>query len=122
MHADNLGIETYDGEGHGLRPILARGVHSERFMARDLLRDQGVASWVASHGVAQLVSDELRDARVVEPEPGAMVALTPAFTPAHLIGVTIDPKNALKFDFLIHKGDVALSDAQKREEYRNLIK
>ncbi|MFH0753723.1 MAG: hypothetical protein V2A70_04085, partial [Candidatus Omnitrophota bacterium] len=54
--------------------------------------------------------------------PGSMVGLTPAFTPAHLMGLTIDPKNALKFDFLIHKGEVSLTDIQKREEYRNLIK
>jgi hypothetical protein len=56
------------------------------------------------------------------PAPGTMLALSPAFTPAHLIGVTIDPTNALKFDFLIHKGEVPLTDDQKREEYRELIK
>ena len=62
VRADNLGIETYDSEAHQLRPILARGGHTERFMARHPLRDQGVAAWVAAHGSAQLVPDELADA------------------------------------------------------------
>ncbi len=63
-----------------------------------------------------------RAGMVQMPAPGTMVNLTPAFTPAHLMGIVIDPKNALKFDFLIHKGEVPLSDTQKREEYRDLIK
>ena len=56
------------------------------------------------------------------PKPGTMVHLSPAFTPAHLQGLTIHPDNALKFDFLIHKGDGNLDDAQKRQEYKKLVK
>jgi len=51
-----------------------------------------------------------------------MVHLSPEFTPAHLTGMTIHPDNALKFDFLIHRGDTSLNDAQKREEYKKLVK
>ncbi len=56
------------------------------------------------------------------PAPGVMVYLSPAFTPAHLVGMTIHPDNALQFDFLIHRGDNPLSDEQKKEEYNKLIK
>jgi hypothetical protein len=56
------------------------------------------------------------------PKPGAMVHLSPAYTPAYLKGIVIHPENALKFDFIIYKGDKPLSDAQKREEYTKLTK
>jgi hypothetical protein len=54
--------------------------------------------------------------------PGAMVHLSPEFTPAHLQGLTIHPDNALQFDFLIHKGDGRLDNDQKQEEYTKLVK
>ncbi len=56
------------------------------------------------------------------PKPGAMVHLSPEFTPAYLKGIVIHPENALKFDFIIYKGDKELTDAQKREEYTKLTK
>src|SRR4051812_4048522 len=56
------------------------------------------------------------------PAPGVMVHLSPEFTPAHLVGITIHPDNALQFDFLIHHGDNPLSDGQKKEEYNKLVK
>ncbi|HLD88005.1 MAG TPA: hypothetical protein VI955_01630, partial [Candidatus Omnitrophota bacterium] len=49
---------------------------------------------------------------LVLPAPGVMVSLSPDFTPAHLKGITIHPDNALKFDFIIHKGDSNLSEDQ----------
>src|ERR1700691_5087560 len=49
------------------------------------------------------------------PAPGTMVHLSSSFVPAHLIGVIIHPDNALRFDFLIHKGEEDLDDAQKKE-------
>ncbi len=58
----------------------------------------------------------------VMPTPGVMVSLSPQFIPAHLKGLSIHPDNALQFDFLIHKGDGNLDDAQKREEYSKLVK
>ncbi len=58
----------------------------------------------------------------VFPAPGTMIALTPAYIPAHLMGMTIDPHNTLKFDFLIHKGEGDLSLAQKKQEYTKLVK
>ena len=56
------------------------------------------------------------------PAPGAMVHLSPEFTPAHLVGLTIHPDNALKFDFLIHRGDDSLDQNQKKEQYSKLVK
>ena len=56
------------------------------------------------------------------PKPGVMVHLSPEYTPAYLKGIVIHPENALKFDFIIYKGDKALTDEQKREEYTKLTK
>jgi len=56
------------------------------------------------------------------PKPGVMVPLSPEFTPAYLKGIVIHPENALKFDFIIYKGDKPLNEAQKREEYTKLTK
>ncbi len=56
------------------------------------------------------------------PAPGVMVHLSPEFTPAHLQGITVHPENALKFDFLINKGNQILEGDQKKEEYKKLVK
>jgi hypothetical protein len=56
------------------------------------------------------------------PTPGMMVHLSPQYTPAYLKGIVIHPENALKFDFIIYKGDKPLTDSQKREEYTKLTK
>ncbi len=54
--------------------------------------------------------------------PGVMVHLSPEFTPALLKGIIIHPENALKFDFIIYKGDQLLNDQQRKAEYTKLIK
>jgi hypothetical protein len=56
------------------------------------------------------------------PVPGVMVHLSPEFTPAHLLGITIHSDNALQFDFLIHRGDQDLDGDQKKVEYKKLVK
>ncbi len=56
------------------------------------------------------------------PKPGVMVQLSPRFSPAYLKGIVIHPENALKFDFIIYRGDQPLNDAQKKEEYTKLTK
>ncbi len=56
------------------------------------------------------------------PKPGTMVNISLPFTPAHLKGIVVHPGNALQFDFMIHKGDGNLTDAQKNIEYTKLIK
>ena len=56
------------------------------------------------------------------PKPGAMVALSQAFTPACLKGMVIHPNDPFKFDFIINRGDTQLNLSQKKEEYTKLIK
>ncbi len=56
------------------------------------------------------------------PLSGTPVSLSPAFTPAHLKGMIIDPKQPFKMDFLIHRGDAALTDQDKQALYPTLIK
>ncbi|MBF0387952.1 MAG: hypothetical protein HQL20_08875 [Candidatus Omnitrophica bacterium] len=56
------------------------------------------------------------------PEPGQKVALSPAFTPAHLRGLVVHPDEPFKLDFIIQRGDTELSAGQKQEEYSRLIK
>ena len=51
-----------------------------------------------------------------------MVELSQAFDPPHLVGVTIDPKNAFNFDFIIHKGDRPLPASDKPAAYKELVK
>jgi len=68
---------------------------------------------------AQLASADLMP---FMPKPGMMVHLSPQYAPAYLKGIVIHPENALKFDFIIYKGDKPLTDAQKRVEYKKLTK
>ncbi len=56
------------------------------------------------------------------PQPGTMVTVTPAFTPAYLWGMTIHPNEPFKFDFLVQKGDENLGSSEKQAEYTKLIK
>ncbi len=56
------------------------------------------------------------------PQPGTQVTLSPVFTPAHLKGMVINPADPFKFDFIVNRGDEALTDAQKQEEYTKLVK
>src|SRR4029077_15246720 len=75
-----------------------------------------------STSVKSPASAQVVDPMPFMPAPGAMVHLSPQYTPAYLKGIVIHPENALKFDFIIYKGDKPLSDAQKREEYTKLTK
>jgi len=78
-----------------------------------------ISTSIKSPAFAQLVSV---DPLPLMPAPGAMVQLSPEYTPAYLKGIVIHPENALKFDFIIYKGDRKLSDAQKKVEYAKLTK
>ncbi len=56
------------------------------------------------------------------PQPGAQVALTPAFTPAYLKGMVIHPNEPFKFDFIIDRGDKQIEGDAAQAEYQKLIK
>ncbi|MEI8011942.1 MAG: hypothetical protein WCI27_05610 [Candidatus Omnitrophota bacterium] len=55
-------------------------------------------------------------------QPGTPVALSGAFTPAHLKGMVINPADPFKFDFIINRGDEALNMKEKQDEYKKLVK
>ncbi|HEX5451480.1 MAG TPA: sensor domain-containing diguanylate cyclase, partial [Candidatus Limnocylindrales bacterium] len=61
---DNLCIDVHDRRTGRLRPLVARGVHAQLWMAAVGPDTEGVGGWVVRHGQAQLVPDELADPRV----------------------------------------------------------
>lgn len=56
------------------------------------------------------------------PVPGTPVPLTPGFTPARIIGMTIHADNPLMFDFMVDPGDMKLNDQQMQDESLKLVK
>jgi hypothetical protein len=56
------------------------------------------------------------------PEPGTLVQPTERYAPALLNGITVDPDNALKFEFIISKGDMSLEGQELIDESMKLIK
>ncbi|MBF0595624.1 MAG: hypothetical protein HQL22_11765, partial [Candidatus Omnitrophica bacterium] len=57
------------------------------------------------------------------PQPGAMVALSLAFNPPVLKGVTLHPEDPFKFDFILDKGDVGNDrDHSLQDESSRLVK
>jgi hypothetical protein len=56
------------------------------------------------------------------PQPGTSVALSAAYTPAHLWGLTIHPNEPFTFDFLVHRGDEEQPETVKKNEYSRLVK
>ena len=56
-----------------LVPLYARGIDAERYLGRTLSDLEGVAGWVARHGEAQLVEDELADPRVTDGEGDLLI-------------------------------------------------
>lgn len=56
------------------------------------------------------------------PVPGTSVALTPGFTPARIIGMTIHADNPLMFDFMVDPGDMKMNGQETQEESLKLVK
>jgi len=56
------------------------------------------------------------------PAPGQMVALSPAFSPAVLKGIKLDPQNPFRFHFFVDRGDSSLSQEELKSESSKLIK
>ncbi len=56
------------------------------------------------------------------PHPGAMVNLSPAFTPAILRGMRVYPENSLKFDFIVDSGNTKLQGDQLKKESEKIVK
>ncbi|MBZ0167640.1 MAG: copper transporter [Candidatus Omnitrophica bacterium] len=56
------------------------------------------------------------------PVPGSMVRISDRYTPLVMTGLTIDPRDPLKFNFLIHQGDTPLEGDAFHAESLKLIK
>lgn len=56
------------------------------------------------------------------PLPGAMVSMSPGFTPTLVKGITIHPENPLEFDFLVDTGDENLDENELKVQSNKLIK
>ncbi len=56
------------------------------------------------------------------PEPGTMVGPSKPYSPPKIIGIHIDPNDALKFDFIVDTGDANLKGEALKKETRKLIK
>jgi len=51
-------------------------------------------NFLANSLIPPSVSAQTLSSAVTMPQAGSMVSLSDAFTPAHLVGITIDPQNA----------------------------
>ena len=56
------------------------------------------------------------------PAPGTLIAPSSAVIPAYLAGITINPNNALQFDFLVDTGEKQLSQDALNQETMKLVK
>ncbi|MDP8266336.1 MAG: hypothetical protein P9M07_05260 [Candidatus Aceula meridiana] len=56
------------------------------------------------------------------PIPGATVPLSPSFTPAILRGIQVYPKEPLKFNFILDKGQSRLETAELKGESEKLVR
>ncbi|MFH0754088.1 MAG: hypothetical protein V2A70_05940 [Candidatus Omnitrophota bacterium] len=85
------------------------------YAARILLA--GILAWTSifpSVAQAQMVG--------ALPVPGTLVKVSPVFKPVNLCGIYVYPDNPLKFDFLLDKGDAALSGIPLKDETTRLVK
>ncbi len=56
------------------------------------------------------------------PPVGTMVAMSPAYTPAIIKGITVHPDNPLQFNFIVDTGDSELAGEALKSESTRLIK
>ena len=56
------------------------------------------------------------------PPPGVMVSLSEGYTPPLIRGLTVDPQNALQFNFIVYNGDESLEGEAFKEESLKLVK
>jgi diguanylate cyclase (GGDEF)-like protein/excisionase family DNA binding protein len=64
IECDNIAIEVVEDATGLLRPLTARGVHAEHYMAPWGPGETGLATWVVEHNEPVLVADERSDPRV----------------------------------------------------------
>ena len=59
---------------------------------------------------------------ILTPPGGQVVSLSPAFNPPVLKGIRVYPRNPLRFDFILDKGDERITNDQIKSESTRLIK
>ena len=67
-----------------------------------------------------LLSTSITHAQIIQ--PSATVSVTSAFTPTMLAGLTIDPNNPLRFDFLISDGEDIKEERASQDEAKKLVR
>ena len=78
LDVDNIGVDLHDRASGLVRPIFARGVHADAYMASTLREDEGLSAEVLRTGEAMLVEDGLNDPRLaplpgIGPQAGALI-------------------------------------------------
>ena len=63
-----------------------------------------------------------RAGEVLLPAPGARMAVSPAFMPPMILGLTVDAADPMKFNFLIDQGDQKVPAQDQEQEFKRLIK
>ncbi len=61
---DNISIEWLNPGTGILTPLMARGIHADEYIKPWEPGEEGLATWVLTHGEPQLVHDELVDPRI----------------------------------------------------------
>ncbi len=64
IQCDNIAIEVVEKPTGLLKPLTARGVHAEHYLAAWEPGETGLATWVVEHNEPALVEDERNDVRV----------------------------------------------------------
>jgi diguanylate cyclase (GGDEF)-like protein len=64
IHCDNIAIEVVDAANRMLRPLTARGVYADHYLAPWEPGETGIATWVVEHNEPALIDDQRDDPRV----------------------------------------------------------
>jgi len=64
IQCDNIAIEVIEKPTGLLRPLTARGIHADHYLAPWEPGEEGLATWVVDHNEPVLVEDERADPRV----------------------------------------------------------
>ncbi len=91
IRCDNIAIEVVERPTGLLRPLTARGVHAEHYLAPWEPGETGVATWVVDHNEPVLIKDERQDERVnhfreTGPVDGSLIVV-PLLGPQGAVGV-----------------------------------
>jgi len=91
IRCDNIAIEVVDEGSAVLRPLTARGVHAEAYLAPWEPGETGIATWVVEHNEPVLIVDQSTDPRVnqfrdIGPTEGSLIVV-PLLGPQGAVGV-----------------------------------